>query len=455
MNKKAIIVLLIIVLIILALGGYFILHSGESKNVETAKQNEEQAIILNIKTPVLQMNSYTDEEVKDTYTFLKKVANAFEKEYKDANVKVKVKQFEKEDENEEIIGCFDTEKATDILYEEYFNMSTYIHTGKVVSLDDMITEEIKNDIDDNYWEISKLNDKIYMMPFLGMQNTLCYNKDLFRQVGLEKYVTDEDIVQKWSLEDFEIILSTLQKKLPKNVYPMLMYGKNEMGDTHVITLLRSRGSTFFDENGRIKLNTPEGIKAVQWLMDCNKKGYFPANAENIEIDDCYNLFANGQLAIYINNAVLDASLSKTNINYGNVNFPSIDGKGFNTTFLNGFEVFDNENEEKLKVAKDFVKYVYENEKWLDYSSGAIPCSNSVATKFSEELKNKQKYIDNLDSGWNFTGNNPNWRNVRAVFYPNIQELLYGQKTAEEIAKQIEDTCNSAIEKGYENSKLHE
>ncbi len=457
MNKKVIIILSIIIVLIIALGGYFLLNSKTSeknKKVETSKQSDDE-IILNIKTPILQMTSYADEEINDTYTFLKKAASDFEKEYKDANVKIKVTQFEKEDENDEIIGCFDTKEATDVLYEEYFNMSTYIHTGKVVPLDDIITDEMRNDIDDNYWEISQLNDKTYMMPFLGMQNTLCYNKDLFKQVGLEKYITDKDVIQNWSLQDFEIILSTLQKKLPKNVYPMLMYGKNEMGDTHVITLLRSRGSTFFDENGRIKLNTPEGIQAVQWLMDCDKKGYFPANAENIEIDDCYNLFMNGQLAIYINNAVLDASLRKTNINYGHVNFPSIDGKGFNTTFLNGFEVFDNGDEEKLKVAKDFVKYIYENEKWRDYSAGAIPCSNSVAIKFAEQLKDKQKYIDNLDSGWNFTGNNPNWRNVRAVFYPNIQELLYGEKSAEELAKQIEDTCNSAIEKGYENSKLHD
>ena len=234
-----------------------------------------------------------------------------------------------------------------------------------------------------------------------------------------------------------------------------MYGKNEMGDTHVITLLRSRGSTFFDENGRVKLTTPEGIKAVQWLMDCNKKGYFPPNAENIEINDCYDLFLNGQLAIYINNAVLDASISKSNFEYGHVNFPSVDGKGFNTTFLTGFEVFDNEDEQKLKVAKDFVKFFYENDDWLDYSAGAIPCSNKVAIKFADQLKSKQKYINNNQSNWNFTGNAPAWRKVREVFYKDIKELLYGEKTAEEIAQQIEDDCNVAIEAGYVDSKLHD
>ncbi len=451
MKKKTIIILgaLIITLVVV----YLFLNRKNILINENA--NEKTEVTLTIKTPVLQMTSYKDEEISDTYTFMKKLATAFESQYKDANVKINVVQFEKANEDEQIIGCFDTEDAADILYEEYFNMSTYVHTGKVVPLDDIISQEIRNDISSSYWDISKINEKTYMMPFLGMQNTLCYNKDLFKQVGLEKYTTDKDIVQNWSLKDWEIILKTLQKKLPENIYTMLMYGKNESGDTHIITLLRSRGSTFFDETGRVKLTTKEGIEAVQWLMDCNKKGYFPANAENLEINNCYDLFVNGQLAIYINNAVLDATMKKTNINYGNVNFPSIDGKGFTTNFLTGFEVFDNGDEKRLKVAKEFIKFVYENDEWLEYSAGAIPCSNKVATKYEDALKDKQKYIDNNQTGWNFTGNAPTWRKVRNVFYKDIKELLYGEKTAEEIAKQIEEDCNKAINEGYANSKLHE
>ena len=453
MKNKTVIILGTIVIIALIVGGYFFFNKKEISVSQTSKGKS--GISITIKTPVLQMTSYKDKSIKDTYSFMKKAATAFESQYKEENVKINVVQFEKADEDEQIIGCFDTENATDILYEEYFNMSTYVHTGKVVPLDDIISQEIRNDISSSYWDISKLNGKTYMMPFLGMQNTLCYNKDLFKQVGLGKYVSDDDVIQNWSLEDWETILKTLQKKLSENVYPMLMYGKNEMGDTHVITFLRSRGCTFFDENGRVKLNTKEGIEAVQWLMDCNKKGYFPANAENLEINDCYDLFMNGQLAIYINNAVLDTTIRESNVNYGNVNFPSIDGTGFTTNFLTGFEVFDNGNAKRLKVAKDFIKFIYENDEWLEYSVGAIPCSNKVAIKYADVLKDKQKYIDNNQTGWNFTGNAPNWRGVRAVFYKDIRELLYGEKTAEEMAKQIEENCNRVINEGYANSKLHE
>ncbi len=448
-KKIVIIILILLILLVLGFGAYSLIKKN------SLNKEKEQEISITVKTPVLQMTACKDESLNDSYTFIKKLANMFEEQYKKANVKINVVQFEKSEEDNQIIGCYNTPEATDVLYEEYMNMSTYVHTGKVVPLDDIITDEIRADIDERYWENSILNGKVYMMPYLGMQNTLCYNKEMFRTAGLEKYISDEDIIQNWSLDDWDKILNALYKKLPENVYPMMMYAKNEMGDTHIMTILRSRGCEFFDDEGKIKLTTPEGIEAVQWLMDCNKKSYFPKNAENIEINDCYELFMNGQLAIYINNAVLNATIKKSGIDYGYVNFPSIDGDGFCSTFLTGFEVFDNDDEKKLEVAKDFVKFVYENEDCLDYSAGAIPCSHKVAVKYAEELKEIQKYIDNTKNGWNFTGNAPAWRKVRSVFYNDIKELLYGEKTAEEIAKLIEDDCNKEIEEGYASSKLHE
>ena len=452
MGKKVGFILLLIIAAIIGVGSYFYLNGGNTSNNQVS---EKPKVKLVIKTPVLQMESIVDEEIDDAYGLMQKVAKKFEEQYTEADVDVEVIQFEKSEEDDQIVGCYGKDNAADILFEEYFNMSTYVHTGKVVPLDDIISTSIRNDIDENFWEISSLNGKTYMMPFLGMQNTLCYNKDMFRKAGLEKYISDEDVIQNWTLEEWDEILAALQNNLTDEQYTMMMYAKNQMGDTHVMTLLRSRGCEFFDENGRVKLTTPEGIEAVQWLMDCNEKGYFPTNAENIEINDCYDLFMNGQIGLYINNAVLNVSIKESGVDYGFVNFPSKEGYGFCTSFLTGFEVFDNDVEEKLKVAKDFVKFVYENDDMLAYSAGSIPCSNRISEKYKDQLQDLQKWIDNTPNGWNFTGNAPNWRGVRNIFYQDIKELLYGEKTAEEIAKLIEDDCNKAIEEGYENSVLHE
>ena len=43
--------------------------------------------------------------------------------------------------------------------------------------------------------------------------------------------------------------------------------------------------------------------------------------------------------------------------------------------------------------------------------------------------------------------NLNWQGVRDVFYLNIQDLLKGTKSPEEVMKAIDETCNAALEQG--------
>lgn len=408
-------------------------------------------VTLNIKTPVFQMEAANDPDTKDVYTFLQLAGEEFAKQYTEADVKVNIYQFDVVHCGEEIEGCFDTKDAVDVLWGDD---SFYAYTGRPVPLDDLITEEIRRDIDERYWESGQINGKNYMLPFFSTQVVLCYNKELFRQAGLSQYISDGNVIQNWTLSEWEEILSTLSTNLPDTVYPMMMYAKNFEGDMYIMTLLRGQGSEFFDEEKRFNINTPEGIAGLRAIREGSEKGYFPPNAGNLEMLDCYDLFTNGQLAIYCVDTALQTLYDDAGIDYGFVNFPSADGNGFNLTTVEGFMVFDNGDETRLKAAKDFVRYVYETD-WLDYSSGAIPASSRVAEKYADRLENVKKYVDNTSEDNNYTGNNPNWNDVQEAFYLHIQDLLYGEKSLEQIAQELDDDCNAAIEEGYQNISLHE
>ncbi|MCM1308747.1 MAG: extracellular solute-binding protein [Butyrivibrio sp.] len=422
------------------------------------RSGQKPKVTLNVKCPTLQMNDHVGTGFTNAAQFLKKAADAFKEQYGAADVTVNLIEFELTNEDAEVAGCFDTEDAADVLFEGYFNMSTYIHTGRVVPLDDIISDELREDIYPSYWTESSLNQKTYMMPFYTAQNTLSFNADLFREAGLGEFIKEPDVIQNWSKEQFEYVFEALDENLPDLVSPMMMYAADNQGDTHIMTLLRAFGCPLFDENGRFCVNTPEGIAALQWLKDCNDKGYFPTNADTLVIMDNYNRFINGQLAIYINNVAQEINCKKEGgFDIYSVNFPNFadEGKtGYATVFTSGFEVFDNGDEEKLKAGKAFVKFIYESE-YKDYMTGAMPCSASVAEKYADALKSESKYINNSGANVNLTGNNPNWRGVRAAFYPNIQDLLFGDKTPEEAAASIDASCNAAIEEGYANSRLHD
>lgn len=160
---------------------------------------KQEEVTITVKVPVLSMNSVTDPDIGCADEFLKKAAEAFEAQ--NEGVTVRVVTFEQTKEDDAVTDCFDTEDAADMLYEGYFNMSTYIYTGRMVPLDDIISDKIRNDIDSSLWDMSQADGKTYMMPYLSLQNTYVYNKELFREAGLEKYLTDEDVIQNWTLDE--------------------------------------------------------------------------------------------------------------------------------------------------------------------------------------------------------------------------------------------------------------
>jgi multiple sugar transport system substrate-binding protein len=414
------------------------------------QSEKKEKVTLVVKCPTLGMNSVTKPDILDAQTFLEAAGNAFCEQYEDADVTVDVKVFALVDEADAITGSFETDHAMDVLYEDYFNMAAYVHTGRVVPLDDMITEEIREDIDDSVWEMSSIDGKTYMMPYLSRQNVLIFNKELMRSCGLEKYVTEGTKIQNWSMEEWTEILDTLADKLPKNVYPMMMYGKNNQGDTHIMSMIRAFGSTIFDEDGNFDFESDEAVQALTWIQDGVKRGWYPPHSENLEIADTQELFNNNQLVFYVfNNAniILYDNLD----DYGFVNFPG----NVATSFVTGFEVFDNADETKVQVAKDFIRFIYETEEYLEISVGSIPESEKTVKKYEDQIVMLSDFSENASHVVDFMNNSPNWQgnetSVRSVFWPNIHALLMESVTPQECAAALDADCNKALEIGRENS----
>ncbi|MCM1237325.1 MAG: extracellular solute-binding protein [Ruminococcus flavefaciens] len=418
------------------------------------KAEEKKEITLCIKVPNLTLNAVSRPDIPDSGVFLEMAGEAFAAQYEKADVKVQVETFEYVDEVEAITGSFGTEDATDILYEGYFNMASYLHTGKVVPLDDIISDELRGDIDDASWAMSMTNGKTYMMPFLSMQNILIFNKKLFRDCGLDKYIADKVVIQDWTMEEWTDILNMLAAKLPKQTYPMMMYGKNNQGDTHIMSYIRAFGSTIFREDGQFDFENEKAVKALEWLQSGVDRGWYPPHPENLEISDCNELFGNGQLAVHIfNNA--NFTLYDNMEDYGYVNFP---GK-VATSFVTGFEVFDNGDDLKVEVAKELIRFIYENDEWLELSAGNIPASRKVAQKYQEQITMLNEFTQNAENVVDFMNNSPNWQgsdtSVRSVFWPNIHELLAKKISPKECAKKLDEACNAALEEGRKNSELHQ
>lgn len=412
---------------------------------------ERDAVHLLVKVPRTGHDVVFDDSIAYADEVVSRMAEEFERSYDGADVSIEVEVFEQNQYDAAIVDAFGTDDAADVLYGDYFNISTYIHTGRVVPLDDVVTPAVREDLFDYLWDMSTVEGRPYMLPYLARQNVLAYNKDLFAQAGLSAFIADDEITA-WSLEEWGRILDALAAELPDGCYPMMMYAGSSQGDTHTMTLLRAAGSSFFDDSGHFNLSTPEGIAALAWVQSGVERGWYPPHCENLEIEDCSSLFRQGQLAIYMVN---NASIGRYGDTIGLVNFPGPDEDGCATTFVSGFEVFDNGDERKVQVAKDFLSFVYGNQELLSYAAGALPASQAAAELYRADIPSFDLFSANRANVVDFTGNNPDTRAVREVFYPHIHDLLMGTLTPEEAAARIDADCNRAIDDGVASSTLHE
>lgn len=413
---------------------------------------EKKQVTINVKCPPLALpydGGNTDTEAID---LLQEAAEAFAASYEDAEVTFTFTRFPYVEEAQAVLGSYGTDDAADMVLAGQFNVPTYIHSGYLAPLDDVIDEGLRSDVDEAIWSQCSKDGSTYVLPFYQLQNIIMVNPNLMRAAGLERFIPADGSVAQWSTAEFEEILAALKASMPDDsTYPMALWAANNQGDTHTMALLRSQGSTLYDENGRFNFEAPEGVAGLTWLDWINDQGYAPKGAENLELASVMKLFDNGQLALCPGNKTAMLSERAADFTPFPANFPTPDGKGCATTFLTGFTVFDNGDADKVQIAKDFVRFIVGNDDYLRYGFSGTPVYKSFIERSGEvgiAAELDKAFVANSGNVYDFLNNTPNWAGVRDVFYVGIQELLRGTATPEETAATLDETCNAAIDEGY-------
>lgn len=416
---------------------------------EPQAEPQPQPVTVRIKCPPMTLAYDADHPDVEAYDLFQEAAEKFNAQNEGTEVNFIIDKFQYVDEKAQVIDKFGTEEAADILIGGSFNIPTYILEGRLAAWDEIIDDGLRSDIDDAIWAQCMSDGKTYLMPYFQLQNTLMVNTGFMRAAGLEEYIPPEDTIAQWSTEEFNQILQALKASMTDSrSFPMFAYAANNQGDLHTMTLLRAYGCRIFDEDGNFAVNTPEGIRALEWLKDLNEQGITPKGAENLELISNMDLFYHGQMAVCMGNQVnLNDCRNLYGLDVFLANFPSQDGKGYVTGYLNGFILFDNGDPEVLRAARDFIRFIYSDKELLRYSLSSTPVLKSYVAEHRDEVWMMQAYSDNSSNAVDFLNNTPNWEGVRAAFYPNIQDLYRGTKTPAEAAAAIDESCNAAIAQG--------
>lgn len=310
-----------------------------------------------------------------------------------------------------------------------------------------------------------VNNKLYSMPFNTSTPILYYNKNAFKEAGLDPNNPPK------TFADIEKYAAALTKKdasgkVTQYGYSMAIYGwffeqflvkqsanyvNNGNGRDAAPT------ATEFDKNGA-------GLKVLnEWkrLVDSGYVGNFGRNE-----DDTENAFIAGKTAMYIEStADLSSDLSAIGgrFDLGTAFLPSFDGMQDGGVSIGGASLWalDSKDEAKQKATWEFIKFMVspEEQAYWNTQTGYFPVTQKAydVQVMKDNLKKAPQFqtaIDQLHASPKTAKGAlmSVFPEARQTVETNIEQMLQNKQTPDQAVENAAKSINSAIEKYNTSNK---
>lgn len=368
----------------------------------------------------------SDAEVTDE-EFWTEVTSAFGAE-NDCTVKVEIIPWDSYEEKY-LTGVTSTD-GPDIgwLYMEMFY--DYIEMGALADVDAYFTEAEKENY--LYYDLGNIQGGQYALPFVvGNPRVLLANTEILAQAGVDAVPTT------W--EELTAACDAVLANCP-GITPLVQdWGNPHYGSLNEIfwPYFWSAGGEIVDDEGNLTLNSAEALKATQFLHDMQQKGYL-GNATSCV--DTRVPFDNGEAAFVF-------LASGNALQLGNTNWEYV-------TALKGPQ-----DAETLVAADSLVMFQSCENKELAAKLMKYLTSTEIMTKYHQTVTSQPPItVDEVYAGSEifaplFTNDSemlrslPVFKGASSMYdalYKNIQSMMLGELTPEEVLSKTTDYYNSNL-----------
>ncbi|WP_336822354.1 ABC transporter substrate-binding protein [Sporosarcina sp. USHLN248] len=234
--------------------------------------------------------------------------------------------------------------------------------GTKYMIDSGYIEPMQSFIDKDNYDLSQLEEnilnyyrvdgKLYSMPFNSSTPVMIYNKDAFKEAGLDP---------EKAPETFSEVIDAAAKLKTDEMYgfSMLTYG------WFFEQLVATQGGLYVNEdNGRsgdateALFNGPEGLNVFRFLDTMNKAGTFGNFGTNW--DDIRSAFATGKVAMYMDSSAgVAGAINNAPFEVGVAYIPHADEVQRNGVVIGGASLWMSKGiaEEEQEAAWEFMKYL--------------------------------------------------------------------------------------------------
>ena len=319
--------------------------------------------------------------------------------------------------DEQLATAIAAGEGPDLVYLIPDQLGQYVATGGIVPIGDMVSS-FEADIRPTALDAGTVNGELYGLPILQTSTVLAYNKALFDAAGVT------ELPKTWDE------IKAAAPALAEQGTPILAYYGTDTLNLSFYPLLWQAGGSLFTEDGSdVAFNSPEGVEALQFLVDLKDAGGLPADAaiaaHTVESDFIISqqaamtytfessFIADVEAAIGADNLVLGGVLEgKEQVAYGAVGM------------LSRTSVRD--NDAAVQAALEFFGTAEFSEEFVTIGN-RLPARSDVTLETDEQ---SQVFVDALDF---VKSGEPNEyaRQLQGVLSPHIQAALQGDVTPQE------------------------
>lgn len=362
------------------------------------------------------------------------VIAAFNAKYPDVNVTVEYLDYQSGDD--QVTAAIEAGTTPDLILEGPERLvANWGAKGKMVDLADLWSDEAKADIVANSAAVEaackSAEGVYYEYPLCMTTHTMVINKEVFEQADAMQYINED---RTWTTENFAKALKAIKDSgLVQETGVVYCGGQGGDQGTRALAMNLYEAQFANADHTEYIMNSPEGVKSLQQLVDWCNEGILSYDA-GIVAGDEIALFTNQTTAMsFCWNAampLIHAEAINGAFTPYPVAFPSEDGTPELCGGIWGFGIFDNGDAAKIDAAKAFIDFVCNDPVQGPASvavSGYFPVRASfgniyAGTEDEARMEEFAIFAQWLGDYYNVT---PGWAEQRTEWWNLLQRIFAG------------------------------
>ncbi|RIW33325.1 ABC transporter substrate-binding protein [Bacillus salacetis] len=325
----------------------------------------------------------------------------------------------------------------DVIINDINSVAQRAENNQAEDLSDYFDEDFKENFYPHLWETVEYEGKPYAVPFNTDTRLLFYNKDAFKEAGLDP----EKPPKTW--DELEEYAKKLDKKNGDDYERIGFYPLWGSVGADAWMVNADKGQRFI-EDGEVMINTPRKVEALEWVKQWKDRigedtvQTFEAEFQNQQA----NPFISGKIAMWVNvgNNYTQIKEFKPDMNFGVAPIPAYSEEDKHWSSGGGFVAEIPKGADNPEAAAEFIKYLTgkEAQKYWAMQNFDNVANIEAAEAAAAELEGKdqevyQATIDNLDT--TILSPTPvEYPDYQNLMNPKIDQFMMGEIDAEAALK---------------------